>query len=171
MSRAPLLVRSGFATEASVDGIILVSGMIVVSGGSGTSSWGVFVSVFGTVIVFWAAKVYAGTVAGHGAMVDGEKVTLATSLRRSLRRCLGFLTAALLPSLVLLGGALRVVDDSMAIWLALWLGVAILAILGYIAFARRGSTWPGRIAGSLGTAAFGFAMIVLQTVIQRPEAA
>lgn len=157
-------VRTGFITEESVYGVVLVSGMVVVAGGYGATSWQTFLSVIGTVLVFWAAHVYAGTVAGHG-VVEGDETSLSTALRRSVRRSLGFLLSALLPCSVLLLGALRVVPDSWAMWTALWLGVIVLAVLGFSAFTVRGSSWPVRIAGALGTAAFGFVMILLKAVI------
>lgn len=163
-SGVPGTLPRGFVTEEAVYGTVLVSGMIVASGGYGGSSWQVFLSVIGTVIVFWAAHVYAGTVAGHG-IVDGHQTTLATAFRHSLGRSIGFLLSALLPSLVLLLGALRAIDDTIAIWTALWLGVVILAVLGFSAFTLRGSSWPMRIAGTLGTAAFGVAMIALKAII------
>ena len=163
--KASLRERGGFVTAESVYGIILVSGMIVASGGHGASSWSVFLSVLGTVIVFWAAHVYAGTVAAHGVRVHGAHTSLKTAFRQSLRRSAGLLTAALLPSGVLLLGALRAIDDTVAVWTALWLGVVILAVIGYGAFARLGSSFPMRIVGSLTTAAFGVAMIVLKAVI------
>lgn len=163
--KAPLRERGGFVTAESVYGIILVSGLIVASGGQGASSWSVFLSVLGTVIVFWAAHVYAGTVAAHGVEVGGAHTSLNIAFRGSLRRSLGLLTAALLPSGVLLLGALRAIDDTVAIWTALWLGVVILAVIGYSAFARLGSAFPMRIVGSLTTAAFGVAMIVLKALI------
>jgi hypothetical protein len=156
--------RASLITEESVYGTILVSGMIVVSGAYHSSSWQTFLSVIGTVAVFWAAHVYAGTVAGHG-VVEGDQTTLPTALRRSLRRSLGFLLSAVPPAFVLLLGALRVVPDMLALWVALWLGVVILGVIGYGAFALRGSSWPVRILGCLGTAAFGFAMILLKAVI------
>ena len=161
----PLRERGGFVTAESVYGIILVSGMIVASGAEGASSWSVFLSVLGTVIVFWAAHVYAGTVAAHGVESDGAHTSLKIAFRGSLRRSLGLLTAALLPSGVLLLGALQTINDAVAIWTALWLGVVILAVIGYSAFARLGSTVPMRIVGSLTTAAFGVAMIVLKALI------
>lgn len=164
MSRAPL-ERSGIVTAESVYGILLVSGMIVAAGGHGESSWAVFLSVFGTVIVFWAAHVYAGTVAGHGVSVGGEQTTLKTAFRQSLHRSLGLLTAALIPSAILLLGALRAVEDAAALWVALWFGVVLLAVIGYSAFEMRGSSLAMRIVGSLTTAAFGVAMIVLKAVI------
>lgn len=157
-------VRSGLITEESVYGIVLVSGMIVVAGGYGATSWQTFLAVIGTVLVFWAAHVYAGTVAGHGVL-EGDETTLSGAFHRAVRRSLGFLLAALLPCFVLLLGALRAIDDSVAMWTALWLGVVVLGVLGFSAFTVRGSSWPVRIAGALGTAAFGLAMIALKAII------
>ncbi len=163
-SNALRRARVDYITEESVYGTVLVSGMIVVAGSYGATSWQVFLSVFGTVIVFWAAHVYAGTIAGHGVL-EGDDTSLWLALRRALRRSVGFLTSALPPSIVLLLGALEAVDDTVAIWVALWLGVVILAILGFIVFTLRGDSWLVRILGSLGTAAFGVAMIILKALI------
>lgn len=157
-------VRTTFVTEESVYGVILVSGMIVVAGGPGSNAFEVFWKVLGTVIVFWAAHVYAGTVARHG--LDDERIMgLREAYRASFRRSLGLLASAMIPSLILLLGATRAIPDAYAIWTALWAGVVVLAVLGWIAFARRGSPWPIRLAGSLGTAAFGVAMIVMKAFI------
>ena len=107
---------------------------------------------------------YAGTVAHHG--LDHDRHTgLGEAFQVSLRRSFGLLFSALIPSLVLLLGATGAVDDGTAIWLALWTCVVVLALLGYIAFSRRGAAWPWRIVGAFGTAAFGFAMILLKAVI------
>jgi hypothetical protein len=157
-------IRTTFATEESVYGVILVSGMIVVAGGHGESSWVVFWTVLVTVIVFWAAHVYAGTVARHG--LDHERmIGLGEAFRISFRRSLGLLASALIPSFILLLGATRAIPDAYAIWTALWAGVVVLAVLGWIAFSRRGAPWPVRLAGALGTASFGVAMILLKAFI------
>jgi hypothetical protein len=153
-----------YITGASVDGTVLVSGIIVAAGSHGASSIQVLSAVIGTVIVFWAAHVYAHTIAAHGS-VPGEHPKLSTSFRSSLRNSNGFLTSAVLPSVVLLIGALHAIDDTVAIWIALWVGVAILAILGFVVFWLRGDSWRFRILGSLGTAAFGVAMILLKAII------
>ena len=163
-SEALRRARIDYITEESVYGTVLVSGMIVVAGSYGATSWQVFLSVFGTVVVFWAAHLYAGTIAGHGTF-EGDDTSLTAAFRRALRRSVGFLTSALPPSIVLLLGALQAVDDKVAIWVALWLGVVILAILGFVVFSLRGDSWPVRILGSLGTAAFGVAMILLKAFI------
>jgi hypothetical protein len=157
-------VRTTFATEESVYGVILVSGMIVVAGGHGESSWTVFWTVLVTVIVFWAAHVYAGTVARHGLDHD-RMIGLGEAFRISFRRSLGLLASAMIPSFILLLGSTRAIPDVYAVWTALWAGVIVLAVLGWIAFTRRAASWPVRVAGSLATAAFGVAMIVLKAFI------
>lgn len=124
--------HASFVTKESVYGNLLVSGMIVVSGGYGATSWETFLSVLGTVIVFWAAHVFAGTVASHG-VTQGDEITLRAAFRHALQRSVGFFTSALAPLLVLLIGALRVIPDLVTMWVALWLGVVILGALGYMA--------------------------------------
>ncbi|MGR0319166.1 hypothetical protein [Agromyces sp. ZXT2-3] len=158
------IVRSSFVTEESVYGVILVSGMIVVAGGHGDSSWSVFWTVVLTVLVFWAAHVYAGTVAHHG-MDDHRMVGLGEAFRGAMRRSLGMLVAALIPAFILLLGATRAIPDPIAIWTALWVGVGVLAVLGFIAFRRRGASLLIQVTGALGTAAFGVAMIVLKAFV------
>ncbi|WP_350349218.1 hypothetical protein ABIQ69_04645 [Agromyces sp. G08B096] len=161
---AARVVRASFATEESVYGVILVAGMIVVAGAHAASSWSVFWTVAVTVVVFWAAHVYAGTVAHHG--LDHDRVIgIGESFRAALRRSVGLLASAAIPSLILLAGATRAIDDAAAIWIALWSGVAVLAVLGWIAFQRRGAAWPIRLLGALATAAFGLVMIVLKAFV------
>lgn len=157
-------VRTAFVTEEAVYGVILVSGMIVVAGGPGSNAFEVFWKVLGTVIVFWAAHVYAGTVANHGLDHD-HMIGLGEAFRHSFRRSLGLLASAMIPSFILLLGATKAITDAYAIWTALWAGVVVLAVLGWVAFTRRGAPWPIRVVGSLGTAAFGVAMIALKAFI------
>ncbi|MFE5671202.1 hypothetical protein ACFQ58_06265 [Agromyces sp. NPDC056523] len=157
-------IRASFVTEESVYGVILVSGMIVVAGGHGDSSWSVFWTVTITVVVFWAAHVYAGTVAHHG-MDEHRMVGLGEAFRISLRRSLGLLVSALIPSFILLLGATRAVPDQLAIWSALWAGVVVLAVLGFIAFRRRGASLLRQVMGSIATAGFGIAMILLKAFV------
>jgi hypothetical protein len=158
------LLRASFATEEAVYGVILVAGMIAVSGGHGASSLQVFATVLVTVVVFWLAHLYAGTVAGHG--LDHDRVVgLRESFRHALHRSLGLLLSSLIPLAILLLGATRVIDDRLTIWLSLWVCVAVLAVLGYIAFLRRGASWPVRLLGSLTTAAFGIVIIIAKALI------
>jgi hypothetical protein len=157
----PVGAKSAFATEEGVYGVILVAGMIVVTGSEQLPAWNIFLAVSGTVLVFWAAHVYAGTVARHG-VENGRVVGIRESFRRALHRSWGLLVASFIPAAILLLGATQVVPDPVAIWAALWTCVAVLAILGFIAFTRRGSPWWVRIAGAAATAGFGMLMIALK---------
>lgn len=114
--------------------------------------------------MFWAAHVYAGTVAHHGLERD-RVLGVREAFHLALRRSAGLLTSALIPSFLLLLGATEVVVDSTAKWLALWTCVLVLAVLGFIAFTRRGASWPWRIIGALGTSTFGIAMIILKAAL------
>lgn len=163
-SPAARLIRASFATEESVYGVILVAGMTAVSGVHGATSLQVFWTVLVTVVVFWLAHLYAGTVAGHG--LDRDRVVgLRESFRHALRRSVGMLLSSLIPLAILLFGGGRLIEDKYSIWLALWSCVAVLAVLGYIAFSRRGAPWPIRILGSFTTAAFGVIIMLAKAFI------
>ena len=154
-------VRRHFATDEGVYGVILVAGMILAAGSGIKTAWEVFLAVVGTVVVFWAAHVYAGTVAHHG-FEDGRIIGIRESLGGALRRSWGLLVSALIPSSILLLGVTEAVPDATAVWIALWGCVAVLAVLGYIAFARRRAAWHIRILGAMATAGFGILMILLK---------
>lgn len=158
------LVHTHFATDEGVYGVILVAGMIVAAGGGVATAWSVFLAVVGTVIVFWAAHVYAGTVAHHG-FEDGRIISIREALGGALRRSWGLLVSALIPSTILLLGVAHIVPDPAAVWLSLWVCVAVLAVLGYIAFARRRARWYIRLLGAAATAGFGILMILLKAAI------
>lgn len=158
------LIRASFATEESIYGVILVAGLIVAAGAHGGSSVVVFTTVLVTVVVFWLAHLYAGTVAGHGIGHEGV-MSLGEAFRRALRRSLGMLLASVLPMVILLLGVLNAIPDTLTNWLALWTCVAVLAVLGFIAYARRGAPWWMRVLGALSTAAFGVLLIVAKAFI------
>lgn len=162
-TRRPVPVAT-FATEESVYGIILVAGMIVVTGLHEASAWSTFWVVDLTVLVFWAAHVYAGTLARYGASEDGVE-GFREAFRDALGHSFGLLAAALIPSVILLLGATRIFPDDVATWLALWSGVVVLGVLGYLAFARRTPSIPRRIVGAVATAMFGVAMIALKALV------
>lgn len=155
---------AGFASEEAVYGLILVAGMIVTAGMQGESSWAVFWTVTVTVLVFWAAHIYAGTLA-HLNVGRHHRMELSMAFRASVLRSSGLLVGAAIPATILLLGATRLIDDENAMWFALWAEVAALAVLGYLAFLRRGASVTPRILGSLTTALFGLAMIGLKSFI------
>lgn len=158
------VMRTTFATEESVYGVLLVAGLIVASGATHSTSWQLFWTIVVTVAVFWMAHVYAGTVARHG--LDHDRVLdLGESFRAALKRSWGLLASAFVPLAILLLGAAEVVPDAVAIWSALWAGIAVLAALGYLAFLRRGASLPVRLLGAVVTAGFGLLMMLLKAIV------
>ncbi|WP_051662489.1 MULTISPECIES: hypothetical protein [unclassified Microbacterium] len=161
-------LRPGFGTEAAVYGTILVSGLVAVSSAHGETSYTVLVSVAVTVLVFWGAHVYAGTVArvsDRDERARGDRVGVRAAFAASVTHSLGMLSSAAVPALILLAGTTRVIPDGFANDLALWSGVVILAFLGYVAFLRRGSPQIIRVLGALVTASFGIAFVVLKALV------
>jgi hypothetical protein len=156
-------LTSSFVTEQAVYGVILVSGMIVVSGVGDSTSLSVFVVVVSTVLVFWAAHVYAATVAALGFGRHARPVRVA--FRGAVKQSRGLLVSALIPCAILLLGTARVIDDQWAIWAALLSGTVLLAALGWIAFRRRGASISRSVLGAACTAAFGGVMVLLKVVV------
>lgn len=157
-------LRRGFATEAAVYGTILASGMVAVSSAHGESSVSVLLTVVVTVVVFWGAHVYAGTVSRFGDFATGT-VGFRSAFRGSFRESFGMLGAATVPCILLAAGTTRLIPDDLANDAALWSGVAILASLGYIAFAGRGAPRWQRALGALGTASFGVVFVLLKAFV------
>jgi hypothetical protein len=163
LTRLPPRVARLFVTEEAVYGLILVSGMIVVSGTVVGTSVNALVTVAITVVVFYLAHVYAGTL-GRLAMTDG-RAGLGASLRAAARHSLGLLVASVPPLLILLLGATDLIDDSNAIWTALILDTVILGVLGWLAVSRWTTHWLPRLLSALVTAAFGAVLVALKAVI------
>lgn len=148
-------------TEEAIYGLILVSGMIVVSAGG--TSLGAFTTVAITVLVFYAAHVFAGTL-GRLAVSEGKR-GLRSSLAAAAKQSSGMLIASVAPLAVLLLGTTRVLDDDTALWAALIVNTVVLGALGWTAVARWSTHWGARIIGALLTAAFGGVLILLKAVI------
>jgi len=91
------------------------------------SPWTVEELVISTAVVLWIAHVY--THALSESLADEHTLRFA-GLRRLAGREVGILLAVVPPSFALLLGALGVIDETVSIWLALSLGLAILALEG-----------------------------------------
>jgi len=150
-------------SEESVYGLILVSGMIVVSNNLTGTSAGALVTVVITVVVFFAAHVYAGTIAGIAK--EHTRGDIRRSFVAAFHHSEGMLLVSIAPIAVLLLGVTRYIDDEIAIWAARVVDTAILGALGWFAIARwNPGFWP-RAASALITAAFGGVLAALKALI------
>lgn len=150
-------------SEESVYGLILVSGMIVVSGTVVGTSVDALITVAVTVLVFYLAHVYAGTL-GRLAATDG-RAGLGASLKAAATHSRGMLVASVVPVAILLLGTTDVIDDTAAIWTALIADTVILGVLGWMVVARWSTHWGPRLLSALITAGFGLVLIALKAFI------
>lgn len=150
-------------TEQSIYGLILVSGMIVVSNSVVGTSLNALMTVAVTVVVFYLAHVYAGTLARLAAE-EGHGV-LSISIRAAAHDSRGLLLVALLPLAVLGFGVTRVIDDETAIWTALAIDVLLLGVLGWLAVARWNPHVWARLTSAVVTASFGAIVMALKALV------
>ena len=153
-------VRDRFVTADAVYGLILYSALVAGVSDENSTALEVLVLSVASLVIFWGAHVFAGTVAGHGA-----ETNLRGALRRSLGHSSGMLYVAILPSLALLLGVAHLVGADDAVNLALLVATVVLGALGYNAFAQRKRPVAIRILGGLGTALFGLLLILLNVIV------
>lgn len=84
--------------------------------------------VMSAVLVFWAAYVYANALSES---IESGKPLSGPVLAHIADRELGIILSALVPILALLVGVAGLVSESASIWLAIGLGLGILAVQGY----------------------------------------
>ncbi|WP_417562513.1 hypothetical protein [Microbacterium sp.] len=149
-------------SEEAVYGLILVAGMIIVGSETSDEAWETMLTVLVTVIVFFAAHVYAGTLS---RMADGRAAGIAQSLRGAVVHSIGLLIVAVPPVVVLAVGATGIMDSSAAAWLALVITVALLVIDGWLMAAARTASFWVRLLGAAISGAFGAVLIVLKVLI------
>ncbi len=156
------------STESAVYGVILVAGLVEILSSPAVASWDVLVKVLVTVVVFWLAHLYAGTVAHLGDEHETDlpgRQRLALAARYALDHSWGMLIAPLLPVAFLLLGVVGVISDEVAIWGTLWIAVVVLGILGYLKAAAWTSRLSIRMTSAAVTSLLGLLLIGLKMLI------
>jgi len=128
----------------------------------------VAVSVLVTLLVYWLAERYA-EVLGLASSPDHagpfeqrtHRVT-AAHLRHVMGSGWAMIQASVTPVIVMLVGRLLGGDSEMAVNIALWYTVALLAMLGWLAATRAGlAGWPRALAAGFATL-LGLVVVVLK---------
>ncbi len=149
-----------FVTVDAIYGLILFAALIAaVSDEASPSLEVLIVSVF-SLVIFWGAHVYAGTIVNHVA-----NTPLHRAIWRAMRHSGGMLWAAVLPSIPLVLGAFGVLADDDAVDLALTIATLVLGVLGFVALTKRGASIVVRIFGAIGSALFGALIIALNAAV------
>ena len=155
-------IRHVLVTPESIYGTILVSALIG-SAEDEDNNLDVLVSMLATVLVLWIAHLFAGAIAQHFKR-DGKEIPVREAMRLSVKQSSGLLLAATIPSCVLVLGIVGTLDEIFAYYLALLMGTLVLGVLGWFAFAERGSRWYIRFAGACVTGFLGILVIVLKII-------
>lgn len=157
-------LHNHFVTPDAVYGLILYSALIGGVSNDDSSSFTVLFVAGTSLIIFWGAHVFAGTIAGHGVK-EGREVPLRTAMRIAIGHSSGMLYASILPSLPLVVGIFHLVSTNTAVDVALYIAMVVLGLLGYNAFAERKASIALRVLGGVGTALFGLLMIILNVLV------
>jgi len=158
-----IIMRHAYKTEHAIYGTVLVSALIAV-GWNFNTDLQVLLFTLGTVGVFWLSHIYSGAVASERSR-EPRVQAIVNAVLASARHSVGMVIAMLLPSFFLLLAVMGVLDEYVAYYIALWIGVAILALLGYGNSARRGSHWSLRLLSAALTAGLGLGIIWLSSLV------
>jgi positive regulator of sigma E activity len=158
-----LVAGSSETIAGTVYGTIIVMATLVAGAAAFRDDlWHLLAIVVVTTLVFWAAHIYA-----HGlaeSLQLGRRITRSELAQIAHReRAMGL--AVVLPAAALVIGALGVIDGSVAIWLALGLGVAALAAQG-VRYARleRLSTAGTAVVVGLNLV-LGLSLVLLKVIV------
>ncbi len=143
-------------------GTIITTAVMVVADDN-ESDFDVFFVVLASTIIVWIAHTFSELVAGGPRAAD-TPIPAGVVLRHAFEHSLGLLTAAALPLVFLLLGALGAFDEYLAYYLALGASILSLGVVGWLSVRRRGYAWPLRLASALGTMLVGMLVVILKVL-------
>ena len=167
MNRPQLAARFVFGSRGTIAG--RVYGTIVVlavwaAGGKAFENdlWRLVALVDATVLVLWLSHVYAR---GLAQSVETGKRVDVSELVAIARRELAVPLVAVVPTAVLVLGAVEMLEGRTTVWLALAVGVATLAVQGlrYARIEQLGRA--GTLAAVALNTALGLTLVVLEVLV------
>jgi hypothetical protein len=152
-------MRERFASPEAVYGLILYSAVIAGVSDDHTDTTEVLTISGFTLLIFFLAHVFATSLASHGER--GFRKSVAYGIHHSS----GMLYAAIIPTIPLVIGSFGRINADDSVDLALILVSLTLGVLGYSAYAQRGSPIWVRVLGAIGTMLFGFVVFILNYLV------
>jgi hypothetical protein len=146
--------------RGAIYGTIVASAVIAATAGH-QSPGHVLAATVATLLVFWLAHVYADFLEHQVRHGSSDLKVLASIMGREQ----AMLAAPALPILFLLLGALGVLDEGLAVRLALWSGVVQLVGWGIDVGRRHRRAWPAALLTGLINGAFGLVIIILEVLL------
>ena len=115
-----------------------------------------------TLFVFWLAHVYAQALSHH---LRGARRLEWSVVREAMVEERPLLEGPLPLLAVLALGALEVIDNHLAIRLALWLGIVQLLTWGILYARRQRWSWPTAVTAGVINSLFGLLIVILEVVV------
>jgi hypothetical protein len=147
--------------RGAIYGTIVASAVIAASAAGGKSPDAILILTVATLLVFWLAHVYAHFL-DHEVRHDRTRWKVLASI---MGQELSMLIAPAVSILFLLLGALGLLNELLAVRLALWIGVAQLVGWGIDIARRRGRAWPAALLTGVINGAFGLVVILLEVLL------
>ncbi len=147
---------------SSVYGTVLVMATLAAASGDDSHPWSLAVLVATVVSAVWVAHLYSHALSE--SIERGQRATFA-DLKRIGQRELGILLAAALPITALLLGAVGLLRERTAIWLAFGIGLVVLVVQG-VRYARvEGLGRSGTALAVAANLALGLLVVGLKVMI------
>jgi len=147
--------------SGAIYGTITAAAVIAASAAHDEPASTVFFATAATLVVFWLAHVYAEIVAHH---FKGHRPSLDAVAAATVRE-LPVLVSPALSMLLLALGAIGLLDDDVAVNLALWAAVVQLTSWG-VAYARQMQwSWPAAAVTGAINGMLGVTLIVLKALL------
>jgi hypothetical protein len=158
---SPYFLDEAEVTVAALNGVLLVTAVIVAASVHGGTITSVLAVAAVTVLVFWLAHVYTSML----VLYAHEGHTVARAARHAAREELGMLQATLIPLGILAAGVVGILEGPTAVWLALWTGVVVLTVVPIVALRRRARPWRASLLAGVGSGALGLVLIGLKALV------
>lgn len=152
-------LEARFRTPAAIYGLIVFAAFVTISSDHAEDAWDMLDTSCWTLVVFYIAHVFAHTLTDHGER------GLAPAVWHAMQHAAGMLYAAVPAALVLVIAGIEGATAAEAYAATVWATTIVLAVLGYIAYWRRGAHPFIRLLGAAGTAALGLFIVLLEYAV------
>jgi hypothetical protein len=146
----------------AVHGLVLFLAVVGATYLSGYPTWRVLVLASGTVVLFWAAHVYAHSMAHQNAGDGTWRDELAT-VRAEARHSLPMLEACIVPTIPLAMAALGIIPIQHAYTASVAIGTLTLGVVGYLSTRNRKASVRRSLAAAVVTGGIGALIIAAET--------
>jgi hypothetical protein len=148
-----------FRSPAAIYGTIVFAAFLAIGSDHAEDPMDLLDNAILSLIVFFLAHVFAHTLTDHG------EHGFRSALRQAVTHSAGMLYAAIPPTLVIVIGSFTDASVEDLYDITVWVTIAVLAVLGYVAYWRRGTHLAIRLLGAFGTGLLGFLLVVLEYAV------